>query len=212
VTCGFPVRYSIDGYLENGVYYVNQSKYGPGEVPALAWFETETAENTVDEYGEPLYINPLTVPANAYNNSREFINPAAASTDIIFAIDQDGEPVAVSDILVERECGAEGLFLTFHHRHELQFKAGKRSIVRVEYIQDLTDGAIGGIPGDTYRWEYVIGTGRTWKGPIGEIFYVKPTGWSKNDNLLASADSSANCSGLHVGGCIRLRTLHIQGQ
>jgi hypothetical protein len=177
VPCGFPVRYSIDGYLEGGIWYISQGKYGPDNVPALDWFETENLESDVDEYGDPLFVSLTTVPANKFNNSREFVSVYQASSDITFDIWQDEIPVKMEDVLVDRHCSEDGLSVTLHYRHELVFKPKSRSIVRVEYTQDLTDGVVGGIGGNAFRWEYVIGTGSTWKGPIGELYFMKPSDW-----------------------------------
>lgn len=30
---------------------------------------------------------------------------------------------------------------------------------------------------DAFRWIYTIGTGGTWKGPIGEFYFIKASGW-----------------------------------
>ncbi len=42
---------------------------------------------------------------------------------------------------------------------------------------NLVAGSTGAGYGDVYRWNYVIGTGETWNGPIAEFYLIKPSDW-----------------------------------
>ncbi|MCK5674790.1 MAG: hypothetical protein KAH95_15530, partial [Spirochaetales bacterium] len=65
-----------------------------------------------------------------------------------------------------------------HYKHNLYFEPGELSTVIVEYQQDLFHG--GDAMSRDYLWKYVIGTGGTWKGPIGEFIFIKPSKWTGN--------------------------------
>ena len=174
--CGFPVVHRIDVLEREGFFEIPVGKYGGAEVPGIRFFET--APHPELDNDEPLFAAAEVITDNDNNRLREFIGKEGASgIGIEFAVFQDGEAVAVDDVLLERELYPEYAGLTFHFRHKLFFPAGKTTVVTVKYSQDLLSGNDGGLAADVFRWRYIIGTGGTWKGPIGELFFIKPLAW-----------------------------------
>ena len=174
--CGFPVIHRIEAYLNGDYAEIPAARYGAGEIPGLGFFKTEIRKSE-DEDGFS-WVRPEVIPDTRENNSREFIGPEIpAAVGIDFEIFQDDRRIEVDDILLERSVGSESAALSFHFRHKLSFPASGTSIVKVKYTQDLLAGNDGGAACDVFKWNYVIGTGGTWKGPIGELFFIKPAGW-----------------------------------
>lgn len=170
VECGFPVRHKIHCYDCGAYLEIPSSPYGGGEIPSLKWLETE-------DITDPEGFDPpgVAILLNDYNNSREFIPPEQAVAEVDFSITRDGEDVEVQDVLLDRQASSLGAAVTYHFRHKLVFSPGEEAIVAVEYRQNLITGSDG--MSDSYGWDYVIGTGATWKGPIGEFMLVVPAGW-----------------------------------
>ena len=124
-----------------------------------------------DWFGRTTY----TILNNSYNNSREFIPKEQTPGDLFFDITQNGKTVKIDKVLLERNTSEEGASVTFHYKHNLYFKPGELSTVVVKYHQDLIHG--GDSISNDYLWNYVIGTGSTWKGSIGEFILIKPSTW-----------------------------------
>ena len=176
VSCGFPVQYDIEAFFGGDSLEVEISHYAPNEkIPVLSYMETLPLEYTDPDD----YLFGLTTDIilnNSFNNSREFISSQQTPEDLIFNITQNGKMVRIEKVLLERYAGEEGAGVTFHYKHSLHFKPGEISTVIVKYNQDLYHGSDG--MSDTYLWNYVIGTGGTWKGPIGELVLLKPSDWN----------------------------------
>ena len=175
ISCGFPVRYEINAFISMEGLKIPFSPYGPGDdIPVLGYLETLTIEHTdPDDYMFGMTTDIILI--NSFNNSREFISQKGIPEDLSFNIKQNGKNVEINKVLLERYAGENGTWVTFHYRHNLNFKPGEVSTVAVEYDQDLFYGEDG--MSDTYLWNYVIGTGGTWKGPIGEFILMKPATW-----------------------------------
>ncbi len=168
--CGFPVRHEINTIDYGDYLEVLSGGYGGGVINALEWLETE---DIIDPEG----IEPpgTAILLNDYNNTREFIEPGKISSEIDFSISQDGNQVKIPNLLLERHASRLGAAVTYHFRHNLVFPPGAVSTVRVDYTQNLVSG--GDNMSNSYRWDYVIGTGSTWKGPIGSFLLVVPADW-----------------------------------
>ena len=176
LTCGFPVVHKIATYMHDGYAEIPLSKYGGETVPGIVFFETSVNPEYSDD--EPMFVYPEVILDNSFNSSREYIGPdMPQGAGIDFSIEQDGKVVAIEDILLEREVNEEFASLTFHYKHQLEFEPGSSSTVIVTYSQDLLYGNDGGAASDVFKWNYIIGTGGTWKGPIGKFFFIKPSGW-----------------------------------
>jgi len=175
ISCGFPVQYEIDAFFGGDSLEIAVSPYGPGDdIPVLGYLETLPLEYTdPDDYMFGMTTDIIL--NNSFNNSREFISSEEIPEDLTFSIKQNGKTIAIDKVLLERYAGEEGARVTFHYKHNLNFKPGGVSIVVVEYHQDLFHGGDG--MSDSYLWNYVIGTGGTWKGPIGEFILIKPADW-----------------------------------
>lgn len=174
VECGFPVRHEIECYDCGTHLEIPESPYGGAKMTALDWFETVQLYDPA-ELDEPAYILPEGILLNDFNNSREFIPYEKAPAEVNFTITRDEQAIPVRDVLLERQASRLGASVTYHFRHSLSFKPGERALVRVEYRQDILSGSDG--MSDMYRWDYVIGTGATWKGPIGAFMMAVPSGW-----------------------------------
>ncbi|MBI9101529.1 MAG: hypothetical protein JEY99_03865 [Spirochaetales bacterium] len=176
ITCGFPVVHSINAYKVDDFLEISKGKYGDSGIPGIEFFETR--EHPEIDNDVTMYAYPEVIVFSDFNNSRDFIDPEeAVRAGIEFHIRQDGKEIKIENILVERKADAGGASLTFHFQHELLFESWSTTTVEVEYSQDLLFGEEG--PGiNSYRWSYVIGTGGTWKGPMGEFFFIAPKEWS----------------------------------
>ncbi len=175
--CGFPVIHQIDSYRITDYLELPSDKYGDGAIPGLTYFQTIPHPDIEDEE-DFMEINPYVIPVNEFNNSRNFITPSeAAGSGIDFQISRNGRDITVEKVLLERRAGRNGASLTFHFQHSLTFNPGETTTVRVEYTQDLLYGS-DGMSGNSYRWQYLIGTGSTWKDPIGEFFMITPASWN----------------------------------
>ena len=175
VPCGFPVTIDVPyTLLYKDAFLIESGSYGPQEIPILDFFDTEDLDHE-DEDAEMYYYSEQ-IPVNEFNNGREFLGAGNGYSGIDFKIRQDGDPVTVDDILIERRAD-DGVSATFHYRHSLTFEPGQVSEVVVEYTADLLSGSGGAGFGDTFRWNYVIGTGGTWRGPIGEFYLITPSDW-----------------------------------
>ena len=100
-----------------------------------------------------------------------------------FSITQDGVRIAPTPVVKEVALlhdpnqGAM-LEITFHFRHQLTMKAGAQSRVEVQYRGDYLTGSENmGITFENHHsYTYILGTGRTWKGPIGQLYLAVPAG------------------------------------
>jgi hypothetical protein len=189
VQAGFPVRVRLELYEDLipgtkdqiGLFF-SQSKYGPEgdelEYARLVFGDIlKTGKYPKDEYIEHSweYFLPKDVPLR-----KEL--PAASIPDWFdFSISQDGVEVPCTTVVAEAALvsGAEfvkALDITFHFRHVLSFKAGEKSRVNVRYVSDCRSGGsnMGMFMVDSYSYAYILGTGRTWKGPIGRLYLAVP--------------------------------------
>ena len=176
LACGFPVIQRIKAYRSGDYLEIPASRYGNNRIPGLSFFKTVPADTDIED--GPSFIYPERIPLSEYNSSRTFIGPAVPEeAGISFGISSCGKDIAVDDILVERRLTDDYAELTFHFRHSLSIAAGASVVLTVCYSQDLLYGNNGGAACDVYRWNYFIGTGSTWKSPIGEMVLIKPSGW-----------------------------------
>lgn len=101
-----------------------------------------------------------------------------ADPSIIPYIEQDGVKINVQSVVVEKKRG-QSLTLRFHFRFEIVFNAQKYSTVLVRYPSDILHKME---EGEDYRrftsmrWRYVLSTGATWNGPIGDMVLALPAG------------------------------------
>ena len=175
IECGFPVQYEIDVFFGGDSLEVEVSHYAPDEqIPVLEYLETLPYEYT-DPDDSMFGLTTDIILNNIFNNSREFISPDQTPEDLTFNIKQDGNNVYIEKVLVERYAGEKGASVTFHYKHNLYFKPGELSTVIVEYTNNLFHGSDG--MSDVFKWNYVIGTGGTWKGKISEFYLIKPKDW-----------------------------------
>lgn len=122
----------------------------------LSWNEFEALNNTF-YWGENRLVKNLTVT-------------------------QDGQHVAIDSVFMKGQVlQGDSLEISMHFVHQLFFKPGRYSTVTVKYssFSRIMDS---GTPFFYFyiNWRYVLGTGRTWKGPIKTIYILVPDHLSPN--------------------------------
>ncbi len=189
VQAGFPVRVRLELYEDlipgtrdqTGLFF-SQSKYGPEgnelEYARLVFANTlKTGKYPSDEYIEHTreYFLPKDVPL------RKELPAASIPEWFDFSISQDGAEVPCTTVVAEAALvpgagSVKALDITFHFRHVLSFTAGAKSRVNVRYVSDCRSGGanMGMFMVDSYSYAYILGTGRTWKGPIGRLYLAVP--------------------------------------
>ncbi|MFC1526697.1 formylglycine-generating enzyme family protein, partial [Candidatus Latescibacterota bacterium] len=131
----------------------------------------------------------LAVPTRSYVPYSQFdqINWIGGWSNILksLAILQDGQAVTIDSVLVEMETvpgvstGADEAppdtaMAQYHLLHSLTFPPHAYSRVVVAYsVHSVTAG--GGMSDRSHiNWIYILGTGNTWKGPIGTLYFLVP--------------------------------------
>jgi hypothetical protein len=190
VDAGFPIKHNIRSFMSGKARAISSSPYGPSDMPLVEYFETQKVELGDDEPSYQLEDEVLIIPEN---NGREFVRSSSVDSDVSFSITQDGNEIPMEQVLIERVANQDELSLTFHYKHQLNFGAGQTSLVIVRYSYDLHFGSNGAGFGEAYRWDYVIGTGSTWSGPIEDFYMIVPGEWYVEDiekdlNLVFQSD------------------------
>jgi hypothetical protein len=96
------------------------------------------------------------------------------------AIFQDGRRIEWDSVVLDPEVSAaengDRMTLYFHFHHLLSFKPKASSVVSVVYTQDTLRGGepTAAVPAYYHGWDYILGTGGTWKGPIGKLLLCLP--------------------------------------
>ncbi len=189
VPAGFPVRVSlnIDQYPVPGGghqtgYFLSMSKYGPSgrllEI-ARAVFGRSLKRASGPEFEDPDRSAEYFLAADVA--ARREVSAAGFPALFDFSITQDGRKVSLSSVVIEaalvsRTKQSQVLEVTFHFRHTLSFAARAASRVDVRYASDYRAGAdnMGSYMESSYAYEYILGTGRTWRGPIGRLYLAVP--------------------------------------
>ncbi|MEE8441900.1 MAG: hypothetical protein V3S41_09275 [Spirochaetia bacterium] len=129
---------------------------GPLDVPFyeeyLSWAEARDRPDP-ERPGES--IRSVTVSVKDY-----------PTTETGIQIRQDGQEVWIRSVIIERRRTETDSIYSVHFIHRLRFPPGSRSTVTVRYRQYSFNSFY---VGRSYRAHYVIGTGSTWAGPIGEF-------------------------------------------
>jgi hypothetical protein len=190
VEAGFPIKAELrtgqsswdagDGNGTTPVLYLAGDKYGrpPNGVNEMQAFYGDSLAQREDFTGgdpweEKAWVLPLKSAA-----VRKKVSPPNFGDPFNIAITQDGNEIAWDWVLLESKVSGNGsgLELGFHFHHVLSFKAKSTSVVKVTYAQDIERG--GGGSGyrsqALYGWDYVLGTGGTWKGAIGKLLVFLP--------------------------------------
>ena len=163
------------------VYVAPTGKYGgnsyPSEYFTAAGVEIRQSEATDYMTAESFQKERVEIKAENFNDP-----------DLLLSIEQNGATVPVTSVVIEKD-PKSGVPLRFHYRHELIFPAHAYSVVHVRYkpvFQTEYSQRMGGFY-TTDTWHYVLSTGATWKGVIGEMVLAVPEGsnlgetqWQKN--------------------------------
>ncbi len=161
-------------------FFPRESMYGSGSSP-LAHLrlalgdELHEAALPTDEFvgHSQYYVLAQDVPV------RREIPPESISKLFDLSIAQDGRAVPLASVVAEAaltDVGSSGgrLEITFHFRHSLAFTAGSSSEVRVRYAADYAEGGDNQLHLKSYSYSYILGTGRTWRGAIGRLYFAVP--------------------------------------
>ncbi len=188
---GFPVRVSLDlesdlvpGTKDTKGYFFSESKYGPegGELEFARLVFGSSLKRA--KYADDDFIGHSAEYFLARDVPTRREVPAAGFPKLFrFAISQDGRNVAFTSVVMEAALVSRGeysqsLDVTFHFRHALSFAAGAKSRVNVRYTAGYLRGSdnMGMFMTVRYEYFYILGTGRTWKGPIGRLYLAVPFG------------------------------------
>jgi hypothetical protein len=189
VEAGFPVRVTMGvGQLDlpasagrgaAPAWYLSHGQYGDelGLAAAQAFygdvlFFDESEYPGGPEYGGGWYIRKDKAAVRRMVKAADFQDP------FTFTISQDGTQVAWDTVFLESRVIDQRLELVFHFHHVLTFRPSSTSVVSVSYSQESLRGRDSGAMRSTarYGWEYVLGTGRTWRGSIGKLLLCVPKG------------------------------------
>jgi len=88
----------------------------------------------------------------------------------------NGQVVSIDSVFWETQVLPENtLTISLHFLHQLFFQPNREAIVKVKY-SSFSEVINSGDPHFTeyFDWRYVLGTGRTWKGPIQTIYILTP--------------------------------------
>jgi hypothetical protein len=189
VEAGFPVVLDLpleplferNGKLssrESGtpVYFITQGKYGGfigSDLLALTGLKLRQGkpEDETDWEWEGTFIR------KADFAKKRVAKKVPKKTPFRFAITQDDKPVKLDQLIVELDPDSKSSEVVFHFRHRLVFAPGQTSMVRVSYQSPTLSAGIGNGSGSgtlEYTWRYVLRTGSTWKGPLGQLLLVIP--------------------------------------
>lgn len=197
VQIGFPVEVSIDMdemiLVKDRLYYPEEQKgirvyakpfmqYG-GKTWPFAHLKSAKIPvlNAIhDGYGEKTeYIR-----TSDFTNGRvELLASEIIEQSIIPYIEQDGARINVQSVVAEKKRG-NSLTLRFHFRFSITFKARNHTTIVVKYPADMLHKME---EGEDYRrftsltWRYVLSTGATWSGPIGDMILALPEGASLSE-------------------------------
>ena len=107
-----------------------------------------------------------------------------ARLSLLPKIEQDGKPIIVRSVVVEKIPGVPYV-LRFHYRYSVTFTGKSRTVVHISYPSDLMrrmEEGPGGRRFTSKTWRYVLYTGATWNGLIGDLIFALPAGATLNVN------------------------------
>ncbi|MFQ5628638.1 MAG: hypothetical protein ACE5I1_07750 [bacterium] len=182
VDVGFPVKISIPDY--------SSEHYGPGNILLRSLIYGHRIEDPVDVPFQAFLQRVKNHEESVDLNKRRMMSWAAfldmnriwtdnrSRFDLVhnLMIRQDGSPVTIDTVFLETGViEKDTLCIDFHFLHRLSFQANSYSTVSVKYesFSNVINSGSGYFDNYFY-WRYVLGTGRTWKGPIQTIYVVAP--------------------------------------
>jgi len=120
----------------------------------------------------------LTTKMISWNKFKSELNSIGERSAIIgnFTVNQDRRKIVIDSVLVEFvRLSKDTAVVKYHFLHQLDFQPDSYSNVRVTYTafsSTMNTGAPA--TADYINWQYVLGTGKTWKGPIKTIYFLLP--------------------------------------
>ncbi|MBT3273753.1 MAG: hypothetical protein HN368_11390 [Spirochaetales bacterium] len=184
IEAGFPVLAEIELVIDEDKdrFYIGQGQYGDegGSLDiAKAAFGPKLKNDkdlNDDDYWDmsPYYINIDESSGRTRVDRKDFY-------DIFnFQIEENGDEIFWDYVVIETEINREKYSstarITFHFHHVLQFSARAVSEVSISYYSNLLTGeSNNGFAFERYyNWRYFLGTGATWKNPIGVLYLIMP--------------------------------------
>lgn len=190
VQAGFPIKVQLDleedtipGTKNKNGYFFRVSKYGHHRhqldfARIIFGSSLKKADGAEEDFMGRTYEYFVESDITA----RREIDAAALAPLFNFSITQDGRKIPLTSAVIEtrlvKGTGFPKLDVTFHFRHTLSFVAGTESRVDVRYESDYCTGGdnMGYFIVQSYYYDYILGTGRTWKGPIARLYFALPVG------------------------------------
>ncbi|GEM_PF-2291725 len=170
VEASFPVKITLP---LSGFSYVDPSKdilrkfYGHNIIPDENFFETRS-------------LDPKSVNLNMRRGMSWKLFETFAKQDGYLVNDLtitlNDQMVSIDSVFWEAQVLPEDtLVISMHFLHKLFFQPNREAIVKVKYssFSQVIDSGESYLT-DYFVWRYVLGTGRTWKGPIQAIYILTP--------------------------------------
>lgn len=176
-----PVNYNIT--QDDGEYYFPINKYGGNGHLGIAemLFGDKLKYNTQNEdYGftgeSSCYFTKKDIDPRKKISAKDYNN------FFKFTITQNNKTVKYDFVIIDTKVQENYLIATIHYHHNLSFKPGETSIVKVNYYDECLKGNqnFGSRMNNQYEWNYILGTGGTWKDSIKKLYFVLPSKLSPN--------------------------------
>jgi len=118
-----------------------------------------------------------------------------------YSLTQDGREMPVSSVVLESAPGNDHLDITLHALHELRFPARRQSRLTAVYLASSHFKTEGGNRGstDSRASSYMLGTGGTWKGPIGKFNFII-AGWQGMNTVSVKVPQGVGPAGRYSDG------------
>ena len=187
VEAGFPIKVAMSSGKvtmdKKDILYLIKEKYESGMhglAEAQSFFGDALVFDKKFQVDEDSEEGAWIIPQRAAI-SRKKVGTTDFADPFNFSITQDGEAVGWDYVLLESTVtgkDGDGLELGFHFHHLLNFQPKASSVVKVTYAQEVVrGGGGGGYRSQTqFGWDYVLGTGGTWKGAMGRLLLSLPSG------------------------------------
>lgn len=188
IDAGFPIKLSInisegtiydDNYQPiEDAYFLSESKYGSNEyhvsiAKKIFGDNLKYYKNTFEDgfTGQsPYYFTDNDIEYRKTVQSKDFDN------EYYFTVKQNGKKIDFDFVVIETAVKNSELIVIYNYHHKLFFKPKETSIVECSYSEDCLKGNVnmGYGMGYSYQWDYILGTGGTWKGAIKELYFILP--------------------------------------
>ncbi|HOJ50354.1 MAG TPA: hypothetical protein PKW55_06040 [Spirochaetota bacterium] len=178
VEAGFPVKFRImlepikDGKIVK--YHFPVSKYGPNrhfEIIKLLIGDKLKSEDVEDIETSNEYFLDKDIAPRRKVLAKDFKN--IYNLKIL----QNNKNIDYDFVVIDIAIKDNYFEAVFHYHHNLYFNPNETSIVSVSYTDYCEEsGEQLMVPVLHYKWNYIIGTGGTWKDNIKKLYFLFPEG------------------------------------